>query len=33
VCRLFVINGQYALSGAQSEDILLSVFDQIAAGD
>jgi len=28
----FIINGRYALSGAQPADILLSAFDQIAAG-
>ena len=29
----FIINGQYAISGAQPTDILLSAFDQIAPGD
>jgi len=29
----FIINGQYALSGAQPADILLSAFDQVVAGD
>ncbi len=29
----FIVNGKYALSGAQPADILLSAFDQIAAGD
>lgn len=29
----FIINGQYALSGAQPADVLVSAFDQIVAAD